>query len=140
MTSRYEDVPEKHVPEPREPGMPELEVDETVPPRPEEDIADVARAKPEIDSHSQQGRPSPPEDSDRPRERVRMKRARRMRCCFCGEEPEDEEYIEIRLTVAGDGRSFQLFGAHRSHMQASLASGFEIELPEPGPFEDDLVR
>ena len=61
MTSSDEDSPEKHIPAPGEPSIPELEVDETVPPRPEEEIADVARAKPDVDDHSQQDRSSSPE-------------------------------------------------------------------------------
>ncbi|MFG6444793.1 hypothetical protein ACFXP7_05760 [Microbacterium sp. P06] len=38
---------------PHEPTIPELEVDETVAPRPEEEIADVLRAKPDVADHSQ---------------------------------------------------------------------------------------
>ena len=41
-----------HVPGPDESSVPELEVDETVAPRPEEDIADVLRAKPDVTDHS----------------------------------------------------------------------------------------
>ncbi|HYI52050.1 MAG TPA: hypothetical protein VEX42_10800 [Microbacterium sp.] len=41
-----------HVPGPDEPSVPELEVDETIPPRPEEEIADVLRAKPDVADHS----------------------------------------------------------------------------------------
>lgn len=40
------------IPEPGEPSVPEIEVDETVAPRPEEEIADVARAEPDVDDHS----------------------------------------------------------------------------------------
>jgi len=36
---------------PAEHEVPELEVDETVPPRPEEEIADVARAVPDPEGH-----------------------------------------------------------------------------------------
>ena len=36
-------VGEKHVPGPDEPTVPQLEEDETIPPRPEEEIADVLR-------------------------------------------------------------------------------------------------
>jgi hypothetical protein len=42
----------KHIPGPDEPSVPELEDDETIPPRPEEAIADVARAKPDVQDHS----------------------------------------------------------------------------------------
>lgn len=42
--------------------VPELEVDETVPPRPEEEVADVARAVPDPAGH---GGPVPgPDDTD----------------------------------------------------------------------------
>ena len=34
--------PHEHIPAPDEPSVPELEDDETIPPRPEEEIADVA--------------------------------------------------------------------------------------------------
>lgn len=36
-----------------EPTIPELEIDETVAPRPEEEIADVLRAEPDVEDHSQ---------------------------------------------------------------------------------------
>ena len=45
-------VAEKHVPEPDEPSVPQLEEDETIPPRPEEEIADVLRAEPDVEDHS----------------------------------------------------------------------------------------
>lgn len=38
----------KHVPGPDEPAVPELEIDETIPPRPEEEIADAVRAEPDV--------------------------------------------------------------------------------------------
>ena len=38
---------EPHVPNPGEPSVPQIEVDETIPPRPEEEIADVLRAEPD---------------------------------------------------------------------------------------------
>lgn len=41
-----------HVPEPGEPSIPELEEDETVAPRPEEEIADRLRAEPDVADHS----------------------------------------------------------------------------------------
>ncbi|GAB3602533.1 hypothetical protein [Microbacterium aureliae] len=41
-----------HVPEPGEPTIPELEVDENVAPRPEEEVADVARAEPDTADHT----------------------------------------------------------------------------------------
>lgn len=36
-----------HVPEPGEPSVPELEADENIAPRPEEEIADLLRAEPD---------------------------------------------------------------------------------------------
>ena len=41
-----------HVPAPDEPTVPELEEDETIAPRPEEEIADVLRAEPDVSDHS----------------------------------------------------------------------------------------
>jgi hypothetical protein len=35
-----------------EPTVPELEIDETIAPRPEEEIADVLRAEPDTEDHS----------------------------------------------------------------------------------------
>lgn len=36
----------------REPTIPELEADESIAPRPEEEIADVLRAEPDVADHS----------------------------------------------------------------------------------------
>ena len=41
-----------HVPAPGEPSVPELEDDESIAPRPEEEIADVYRARPDLEDHS----------------------------------------------------------------------------------------
>ncbi|MBZ4488429.1 hypothetical protein LQ938_14625 [Microbacterium sp. cx-55] len=41
-----------HIPEEGEPTIPELEEDETIPPRPEEEIADALRAEPDVEDHS----------------------------------------------------------------------------------------
>ena len=41
-----------HVPGPGETTVPELELDETIAPRPEEEIADALRAKPDVEDHS----------------------------------------------------------------------------------------
>ena len=54
MSTPNEHVP--HVPAPGEPTVPELEDDETVAPRPEEDIADVLRAEPDVEDHSAHAR------------------------------------------------------------------------------------
>lgn len=40
---------EHHIPAPGEPSVPEIEVDENIAPRPEEEVADVARAEPDVD-------------------------------------------------------------------------------------------
>jgi hypothetical protein len=43
----------EHIPGPDEPTVPELEEDQTVAPRPEEEIADVLRAEPDVQDHSE---------------------------------------------------------------------------------------
>ena len=40
------------VPSPEEPCIPELENDQTIPPRPEEEIADALRSVPDFADHS----------------------------------------------------------------------------------------
>ena len=52
MSSHNEHSAPHHIPSAGEPSVPELELDETIPPRPEEEIADVARAKPDVADHS----------------------------------------------------------------------------------------
>jgi hypothetical protein len=47
-----ESTPEHHIPAGDEPSVPELEADETIAPRPEEAIADVLRAEPDLEDHS----------------------------------------------------------------------------------------
>ncbi|WP_341945844.1 hypothetical protein [Microbacterium sp. LWH11-1.2] len=42
----------EHIPAPGEPTVPELEEDETIAPRPEEEIADALRARPDLEDHS----------------------------------------------------------------------------------------
>ncbi|WP_214466163.1 hypothetical protein [Microbacterium flavescens] len=51
MSQREHPSPD-HVPGPDEATIPELEDDETIAPRPEEEIADRARAKPDVEDHS----------------------------------------------------------------------------------------
>ncbi|MDN4609610.1 hypothetical protein [Arthrobacter burdickii] len=53
MSSHNEHSSQEHIPRPDEPTVPELEVNETIAPRPEEEIADVLRAKPDVEDHSQ---------------------------------------------------------------------------------------
>jgi hypothetical protein len=43
----------EHIPAPGEPSVPELEEDETIPPRPEEEVADELRAEPDVADHSE---------------------------------------------------------------------------------------
>ena len=52
MSTRNERSAEGHIPSADEPSVPELEADETIPPRPEEEIADVLRAEPDVEDHS----------------------------------------------------------------------------------------
>lgn len=47
-----EQAPYEHVATPYEHNIPELEVDETIAPRPEEEIADLVRAEPDVEDHS----------------------------------------------------------------------------------------
>ncbi|MBG6185195.1 hypothetical protein IWX65_003174 [Arthrobacter sp. CAN_A214] len=53
MSPHNEHSSQEHIPGPDEPTVPELEVNETIAPRPEEEIADVLRAKPDVEDHSQ---------------------------------------------------------------------------------------
>lgn len=55
-------------------------------------------------------------------------RINRFRCCFCGESVPLADYAELELSVAGDV-GFQIFGTHREHFTAALASGFNVLLP-----------
>ncbi|MGM1030137.1 MAG: hypothetical protein ACQEWM_09795 [Actinomycetota bacterium] len=41
-----------HVPGQGEHSIPELEIDQTDPPRPEEEIADALRAEPDVEDHA----------------------------------------------------------------------------------------
>jgi hypothetical protein len=47
-----EHSPQAHIPGPDELTVPEIEVDQTIAPRPEEEIADVLRAEPDVEDHS----------------------------------------------------------------------------------------
>jgi GntR family transcriptional regulator/MocR family aminotransferase len=48
--------PQEHIPAADEPSVPQLEDDQTIAPRPEEEIADELRAKPDVEDHSQNQR------------------------------------------------------------------------------------
>ncbi|WP_158078169.1 hypothetical protein [Rathayibacter sp. VKM Ac-2630] len=52
MTAPAEHSVPPRVPAPDEPSIPELEDDETIAPRPEEEVADLGRAEPDLDDHS----------------------------------------------------------------------------------------
>ena len=52
MSLHHEHSPQERVPGPDESTIPELEEDQTIAPRPEEEIADVLRAKPDVEDHS----------------------------------------------------------------------------------------
>ncbi len=52
MTAPHDHAAQKHVPGPNESTIPEIEDDETIAPRPEEEIADVARATPDVEDHT----------------------------------------------------------------------------------------
>lgn len=51
MPDSRDPVPPEHVPAPGEPSIPALEFDESIAPRPEEEIADILRAAPDLDEH-----------------------------------------------------------------------------------------
>ncbi|WP_181397228.1 hypothetical protein [Cryobacterium arcticum] len=49
MSDNHAESTPSHVPNPDEPSIPELEDDQTIAPRPEEEIADALRAQPDAD-------------------------------------------------------------------------------------------
>ncbi|MCU1419655.1 MAG: hypothetical protein JWR57_824 [Mycetocola sp.] len=52
MSHHNDHSSKEHIPGRVEPIIPELEVDETIAPRPEEEIADAVRAEPDVSDHS----------------------------------------------------------------------------------------
>ena len=53
MVSNFsERIPQNHISAPEEHSVPELETDQTIAPRPEEEMADSLRAKPDVEDHS----------------------------------------------------------------------------------------
>ncbi len=52
MSLSPERFPQKHIPTAEEHSVPEIEVDQTIAPRPEEEIADSVRAEPDLEDHS----------------------------------------------------------------------------------------
>ena len=55
MSDHNEHLNREHIPAADEPTVPELEADQTIAPRPEEEIADVLRSTPDTKDH---GHPS----------------------------------------------------------------------------------
>jgi len=53
VSVQFESSPQNHIPKPDEPSIPRLEVDQTIAPRPEEEIADALRAEPDIEDRGQ---------------------------------------------------------------------------------------
>lgn len=74
----YENIPDHHIPAADEPSVPELEADETIPPRPEEKIADVLRAEPDLEDHSGHPEARATSDDDPMRAPHRVVDARRV--------------------------------------------------------------
>lgn len=61
VSSHHENSPQERTPNPDEPAVPGIEADQTSAPRPEEEIADLLRAKPDVADHTQHPDPhSPP--------------------------------------------------------------------------------
>ena len=52
VSAQNEPASQGHIPRPDELTVPEIEFDQTVAPRPEEEIADVLRAEPDVEDHS----------------------------------------------------------------------------------------
>lgn len=52
MSTFSERIPQHHISTPEEHSVPELETDQTIAPRPEEELADSLRAKPDLEDHS----------------------------------------------------------------------------------------
>jgi hypothetical protein len=51
--SQNERPSQEPIPGPDEAAVPTIEFDQTIAPRPEEEIADILRAKPDVEDHSQ---------------------------------------------------------------------------------------
>lgn len=54
MHADHEQTPHESIPGADHPDVPEIEEDQTVAPRPEEEIADIARAEPDPHGHGDQ--------------------------------------------------------------------------------------
>lgn len=53
MESHNDQPNREHIPGPSEATVPEIELDENVAPRPEEEVADLLRAEPDVEDRSQ---------------------------------------------------------------------------------------
>ena len=58
MSPENEHAASPHIPESGETSFPELEEDQTIAPRPEEELADVLRAEPDVEDHSKHAEPT----------------------------------------------------------------------------------
>ncbi|WP_417512350.1 hypothetical protein [Microbacterium sp.] len=56
MNSHDDQPHPKHIPSPSEATVPEIELDENIAPRPEEEVADLLRAEPDVEDHGQRPR------------------------------------------------------------------------------------
>lgn len=52
MIENHDHAANNHIPAAGEASVPELEEDENIPPRPEEELADALRAKPDTEDHA----------------------------------------------------------------------------------------
>lgn len=52
VTDRHDHSAPENIPGPDEASVPELEADETIAPRPEEEIAEVLRSEPDLRDHA----------------------------------------------------------------------------------------
>ena len=53
MSLHSQDTPNDHAPGPSGRSVPELEADQAIAPRPEEEIADALRAEPDLEDYSE---------------------------------------------------------------------------------------
>ena len=56
MNSHNDQPHPAHIPGPNEATVPEIELDENIAPRPEEEVADLLRAEPDVEDHGQRPR------------------------------------------------------------------------------------
>jgi len=56
----------------------------------------------------------------------------RLRCCFCGQLPEPDEYMELELHIEKSPGT-QFLGAHVQHLEMRLHPHFHVELEPVEP-------